>query len=113
MVEDISEWKMFETFKKITRTKIKDLKEHLENIHQLLNLSLDDEPNETIQNFQFTKREHEIIGLVGLGLANKEIAFRLRLSEATIKKNIFNIFKKTKTQNRLSLITFLKNHSYL
>lgn len=41
-----------------------------------------------------TEREHEILGLLGQGLSNKEIARRLRLQLATVKNHVHHILEK-------------------
>ena len=50
-----------------------------------------------------TPRELQIIRLVALALANKEIAFQLHLSEGTVKENLSVIFKKVGVKNRTAL----------
>ena len=47
-----------------------------------------------------TEREREILGLVGEGLANKEIARRLQIELATVKTHIRNILKKLGVNSR-------------
>jgi DNA-binding NarL/FixJ family response regulator len=47
-----------------------------------------------------TEREREILGLVGAGLANKEIARRLQIEVATVKTHIHNILKKLGVNSR-------------
>src|SRR5579859_545076 len=41
-----------------------------------------------------TARESEILALVGDGLANKQIARRLGISEKTVKSHLTNIFQR-------------------
>nr|WP_183324820.1 LuxR C-terminal-related transcriptional regulator [Halomonas cerina] len=48
-----------------------------------------------------TQRELEIMGLLGSGASNLEIADRLFVSEHTVKSHIYNIFKKINVHNRL------------
>jgi DNA-binding CsgD family transcriptional regulator len=57
-----------------------------------------------------TVREHQITALVAVGLANKEIACQLRLSEGTVKVHLHNIFRKTGVKNRTALT--LRFHAY-
>ncbi|GAB4433076.1 MAG: hypothetical protein Fur0044_30620 [Anaerolineae bacterium] len=45
-------------------------------------------------------RELEVLTLVAVGLTNKEIAFRLGLSERTIQFHLNSIFNKTNTRSR-------------
>lgn len=51
-----------------------------------------------------TKSEIEVIKLLETGMHNKEIAQTLFVSENTIKTHLKNIFQKTYTKNRTSLI---------
>jgi DNA-binding NarL/FixJ family response regulator len=47
-----------------------------------------------------TEREREILGLVGQGLANKEIARRLQIELATVKSHIRSILRKLGVNSR-------------
>ncbi|MEW6641873.1 MAG: response regulator transcription factor [Pseudomonadota bacterium] len=49
-------------------------------------------------------RECEILLLVAKGLENKEIAYRLRLSEATVRLHMHHIYQKTEIGSRAALI---------
>lgn len=51
-----------------------------------------------------SKREKEVAQLLLQGRTNSEIAGELVLSEATIKKHVFNIFGKLQVKNRVELI---------
>jgi DNA-binding CsgD family transcriptional regulator len=57
-----------------------------------------------------TARERQITALVAVGLANKEIACQLRLSEGTVKVHLYKIFRKTGVKNRTALT--LRFHAY-
>ena len=59
-------------------------------------------PKET----RMTKREGEVISQLILGRTNKEIAESLALSEQSIKVHVSNLFRKTGTCNRSSLVLF-------
>ncbi len=48
-----------------------------------------------------TPREREILDLVGRGLANKEIAAKLVISENTVKVHVRHIFEKLGVRNRI------------
>lgn len=47
-----------------------------------------------------TRREQELVPLIGDGLTNKEIAARLNLSEETIKSHIHRILRKVGAEDR-------------
>jgi DNA-binding NarL/FixJ family response regulator len=55
---------------------------------------------EALAGANLTLREREIAGLVARGLANKEVARRLRLSHATVKNHVHNILNKLGIQRR-------------
>lgn len=50
-----------------------------------------------------TRREQQLIPLIGHGLTNKEIAAHFNLSEPTVKNHVHRILKKTGAANRLAL----------
>lgn len=57
--------------------------------------------------YHITERESEVIGLVGQGLTNKEIAARLGLSVNTVNNHIANIFSKTGVRSRIDLLNLI------
>lgn len=66
-----------------------------------MNLSLDEENKE---NKEFSKREIDIIKLIGSGLNNTEIAEKLFISPLTVKKHRNNILAKSDSKNTAELI---------
>ncbi|MBZ4035364.1 LuxR C-terminal-related transcriptional regulator [Flavobacterium sp. 17A] len=66
-----------------------------------MNLSLD---KENKQNKEFSKREIDIIKLMGSGLSNTEIAEKLFISPLTVKKHRNNILTKSDSKNTAELI---------
>lgn len=66
-----------------------------------MNLSLDE--NDTDSN-EFSKREIDIIKLIGNGLNNTEIAEKLFISPLTVKKHRNNILTKSNSKNTAELI---------
>ena len=57
-----------------------------------------------------TERETEVLGLIGKGRTNKEIAKELFLSEKTVKNHLNNIFKKIEVADRTNAALYaIKN----
>jgi DNA-binding NarL/FixJ family response regulator len=57
-----------------------------------------------------TPREAQVVALVAQGMANREVAMELRLSEHTIKKYLFRIFDKLGISTRVELVLYAVNH---
>ena len=55
---------------------------------------------------ELTKREVQIIELVGYGMNNKAIAQRLEISEATVRHHLSSIYSKLQVVDRLNLAIF-------
>lgn len=51
-----------------------------------------------------TRREEQLIPLIGRGLTNKEIAAQLNLSEKTVKNHVHRILRKMGVDNRLGVM---------
>lgn len=56
-----------------------------------------------------TKMETRVLGLVGKGLSNKEIAHKLLITERTVKSHLANIFRKLGFQRRYQLMVHEKH----
>ena len=52
----------------------------------------------------FSPREYEVLGLTANGLTNKEIAYRLGISERTVQFHLNAIFNKTSTNSRTEAV---------
>ena len=59
---------------------------------------------------QLTERELEILGELVQGGTNREIAYRLFISENTVKNHIHNILEKLHLSNRREAIRFAQRH---
>ncbi|MES2063105.1 MAG: LuxR C-terminal-related transcriptional regulator [Bacteroidota bacterium] len=80
---------------------------------RILKLNMDGTTPEILQEnfirYQLTKMEIEIVQAILKGLSNKEIADTLHISEETVKKHIYNTFRKMKVKNRAAMIYKLQN----
>jgi DNA-binding NarL/FixJ family response regulator len=54
--------------------------------------------------FGLSRREQQLVGLIRLGLSNKEIGSRLNLSEQTVKNHIHRILRKVGAHDRLDIV---------
>jgi two-component system, NarL family, nitrate/nitrite response regulator NarL len=57
-----------------------------------------------------TRREHEVISLIGEGLKNRVIAERLFISEATVRNHLTSILNKLGLSNRSELVVYSFKH---
>ena len=57
-----------------------------------------------------TTREVEVLKLIAAGLANREIAARLFVTEATVKSHINRLFAKTGVQHRAQAVQYAYRH---
>lgn len=77
----------------------------------VLNARLIKKEQEDEQLEKLTKREIEVLILLSEGLFNKEIAYKLDISERTVKNHISNIFKKINVSDRTQAAVFaIKNN---
>lgn len=68
-------------------------------------------PNQwTRARMGLTRREQQLVPLIGEGLTNKEIANRLNVSEQTIKNHIHRILRKVGVDDRLSVFEACQPH---
>lgn len=51
-----------------------------------------------------TLRQREVLGLLAEGLSNKEIGIQLALSEGTVKRHVYNIFRALQAKNRTDAV---------
>ena len=54
-----------------------------------------------------SRRELEVINLIKAGLKSKEIALQLEISTKTVEVHRYNVFRKLKLKNSVSLVNFL------
>jgi DNA-binding NarL/FixJ family response regulator len=53
-----------------------------------------------------TRREREVIALIGEGLSNKEIAGRLNIAVHTVKSHMHNVLEKLALHSRLQIAAY-------
>jgi DNA-binding NarL/FixJ family response regulator len=68
---------------------------------------------EQINDAHLTQREKEIISLMEKDLSNKQIADQLDISVRTVETHRKNIFRKTGTNNVLSLVKWAYSHKII
>ncbi len=60
-----------------------------------------------LKNANLTRREREILQLLGMGLSNQELAERLFIAEGTLKRHVANLYQKLGVHNRAQAIQHL------
>jgi DNA-binding CsgD family transcriptional regulator len=55
---------------------------------------------------KLSRREHEVVGLLGQGLSNRSIAERLFISPETLRWHLRNLHSKTELRSRPELIEY-------
>ena len=61
---------------------------------------------ETLEEVRMTRRESEVIALIGEGLSNKEIAQRLEIATHTVKSHVRNVMEKLALHTRLQIAAY-------
>jgi DNA-binding NarL/FixJ family response regulator len=59
-----------------------------------------------MESVRMTTREGEVIGLIGEGLSNKEIAGRLNIATHTVKSHVRNVMEKLALHTRLQIAAY-------
>jgi two-component system, NarL family, nitrate/nitrite response regulator NarL len=65
---------------------------------------------EAVKIGSVTRREHEVIQLIGQGLKNKQIAESLYISEITVRHHLTSIFDKLGVSDRFELAIYSYRH---
>ena len=59
-----------------------------------------------VEGVRMTRREREVIELIGAGLSNKEIAQRLNIATHTVKSHVRNVMEKLALHTRLQIAAY-------
>jgi DNA-binding NarL/FixJ family response regulator len=70
----------------------------------------DEEADRGDKTTHLTKREREVVTLVGAGLRNSQIAARLSISEVTVRNHLTSTFRKLELENRFQLVIYAFQH---
>ena len=62
---------------------------------------------------ELTARELDVLRLVGKGLANKQVAARLSISEKTVKAHLTNVFQRIGVADRTQAAIWAERHGLL
>jgi len=63
-------------------------------------------PAVIVESVRMTKRERQVIELIAVGFANKEIAQKLHLSPYTVKSHVHNILEKLSLHTRVQVANY-------
>ena len=61
-----------------------------------------------LEDVRMTRREREVIELIGEGLSNKEIAQRLNIATHTVKSHVRNVMEKLALHTRLQIAAYVR-----
>jgi NarL family two-component system response regulator LiaR len=61
-------------------------------------------PKDSSTHFNLTNREQEVLSLVADGFSNAEIAYRLKISQFTVKNHVSNLLTKLGVGNRTEAV---------
>lgn len=62
--------------------------------------------NKYLKADELTRREIEVVGMIGLGMNNKDISKSMFISEATVRHHLSSIYSKLNIEDRLNLAIY-------
>ena len=65
------------------------------------------------QQFGLTRREQQLVEMIGRGFTNKEIAGDLGLSEQTVKNHIHRVLRKVGVRDRLAAVEMCRTQGFM
>ncbi len=66
-----------------------------------------------VARFGISNRESEIISLIIQGYNNNKIGEKLFISTRTVKNHVYNIYQKTKVENKVQLMNLIRSNGLL
>lgn len=78
---------------------------------QIANNSLRGGNAHALDGVRMTRRERDVMALIGDGLSNREIAQQLHISIFTVKSHVHNILEKLALRTRLQIATYASQRS--
>ena len=73
---------------------------------QIARVAEGQESAHVLEDVRMTRREREVIELIGEGLSNKEIAQRLNIATHTVKSHVRNVMEKLALHTRLQIAAY-------
>lgn len=73
---------------------------------QILREATAAEPARVVEEVRMTRREREVVDLIGAGLSNKELAQRLNIATHTVKSHVRNVMEKLALHTRLQIAAY-------
>lgn len=67
--------------------------------------------SQAVEQYSLTRQEHRILQLLLTGKDNQEISDELSITINTLKKHIFNIYRKMSVRNRVQLFKMIREQS--
>ena len=75
----------------------------------LINQELKEDSEKAGDLNDLSRRELDVINLIKAGLKSKEIALQLEISTKTVEVHRYNVLRKLKLKNSVSLVNFLND----
>lgn len=83
------------------------------SLASILNDKIKEKEQDQAKIDSLTKRELEVLKLLSVGMYNKEIGEKLKITERTIKNHVSNIFKKIGVSDRTQAAVFAIRNSLI
>jgi DNA-binding NarL/FixJ family response regulator len=77
---------------------------------QIAQVAVRKEKAAALEGVRMTRREREVIELIGDGMSNKEIAQRLHIATDTVKSHVRNVMEKLALHTRLQIAVYSHRH---